>query len=302
MISFKPVNLENKDEVLGSVFSDEDVRRFAAALLCCFDFSDEDTEYAVSESDGCVLVRIFDMGRYMFLFPQKAKDNARIDAALDALTRYAVKEELPLVLTGVTAGELCYLAPYRHFDVDAEDIEGESHRVRIKRECELLEEIPEYVGERVTLNALTEVDKARYGALCRDEENNKYWGYDYRCDCPDADDDYFFDMQEREFNTGAAITFAVRCDLELVGALDLYGFDGKGRAQIDVRIFPEHQRRGLASEALECAFEISRSLGLSTLTARVMKENLPSRRLCERLCDVECERESTVEFLFKLFE
>lgn len=171
MISFKIITEENKDSILSrlSVSFSEKEEEALLDLISSFDLSDEDTEIALSYFSGCALVRIFDMGRYLFLFPIEISDVSDIASALLAIGEYAMREEIPLTICDVSAEELPLFSGFRHMDIDADDAECTSYRVRIKTECELIDKIPHIVGERVELRELLPEDIPLYAELCKDE-------------------------------------------------------------------------------------------------------------------------------------
>ncbi|MBQ8719808.1 MAG: GNAT family N-acetyltransferase [Clostridia bacterium] len=276
MISFSVIDNNSLQNI-----EDAAAEEILADILSAFD---EDTEIATTISHGCLLVRIFDYGRYSFLYPFELTDDAEVGQATQELVHYAVKEELPLVISDVPAealGEL--LVGFTHADIDAATPDCESYTVKVKTECQIAEKIPEYTDEPVSLTPLTAQDTAPLAALSRDEEINRYWGYDFRKDFGSVDDSHFINEAESEFRRGVAMTFAVRCEGVFVGDAVLYAFDGRGRAHLGVRIMKEHQRRGYASAAITALFEIAKSLGMNALYAECHEENLPSKNMLGKL-------------------
>ena len=194
MISFK---ILDSGEIEGLATEIADAvgcyRDEALEVLSSFEMLlDDDVEVGVSEYEKCILVRICDMGRYSFVYPILMSESADPIAAIEEIRAYAVREEIPLVLTDVPREDLGDILPmFRHTVVDAEDAQCESFRVRIESECSLLEEVPQIFGARVALVPVCEQDAPMMARLARDGETNKYWGYDYLSDVGDADDGYF---------------------------------------------------------------------------------------------------------------
>ena len=164
------------------------------ASLC----EQEDIEIALCITDGCLAVRVFDMGRYLFPFPFELDGaDPDISSALEGVVSYCIKEEVPIVFTDVPADACAIFASlgYKHIEMKREGVapspEEQTYRVRLLTECTELCELPCVKGDRLTLDALTEGDVADYAELSRDESSIAVWGYDYRDDAPDAQDTYF---------------------------------------------------------------------------------------------------------------
>ncbi len=125
-----------------------------------------------------------------------------------------------------------------------------------------------------------------YKNLYLDDNLNKWWGYDYREDLanqtPSAE--YFFNFQNLLKKKGEEFSFAVLNDDELVGELVLHNFDYFGGLEIGFRFFKEHQGKGYATISASALIEYAKKvLGAKTIKSRCYKENLPSRKLIERL-------------------
>lgn len=301
MISFKNVTEENKD-ALTSVLSaglSPDGAEYLSEIIHSLD-TDGDIEYAVSQAHGCALIRVFDMGRYIFIFPCELEEDADASAAIRDVCEYAVREEVPMVFSDVPCMALSYFAGYRHMDIDAEDEACDAYRVRIKTECELISEIPEEVGERVKLDALREDDIPLYAELCRDVELNKYWGYDYREDIACPSDEYFYKNSELEFLRGTAVSFAVRACDDFIGEATLYAFDGRGAAEFAIRILPAWQGHGLGTEAVLVLEKIARKMGLISIGSKVLRENAASVAMLQRLTDDVSERDGGLYFRIEI--
>lgn len=294
MISFSVLNTDSIDAIIEKLFAGKEKQSAVREMLSDIDFPAKE-EYAISEFGDCLLIRIFDGERYVFVFPIPLSDGADVSGALLEIEKYAIKEEIPLNLSSLSYENLPLLRSYLHMRVDAENETGDVFFVRVQNECQLLSEIPTEIGGRVKLNALKPEDIESYANLCRDEELLKYWGYDYRVDYSSASDEFFYESALSDFNAGVAMTMAVRDGERLVGSLEFYAFDFHGGAEIDIRIFPNEQGRGLGREALLLALRVAERIGLLSLRARVMKENAPSRALFEKYADFEeCSGETVV--------
>lgn len=158
---------------------------------------------------------------------------------------------------------------------------GAKVRIRARNELAYLDQIPLLASERLTLDALTEADKADYNRLCLDDERNRWWGYDYRKDLKgELTEDYFLEVARNDFQNKLAVNFAVRLDGRFIGEAVLYNFDYKGAAELGCRILPEYAGNGYGAEAFRRAAEWSLyQLGLYRLKGKCHKENEASRKM-----------------------
>lgn len=302
MLHFKILTKESREETLNFVlgaFPDADgdyIAEIAESLL-----SDDETEYALAGSHGCLLIRIFD-GEYSFSYPVAVTDDADPILCTVEIRDYALKEEIPLVYTDVPRDELGDLVTlFRHANIDAEDASGDSYTVRIVTEAAAVGEMPTVDIGGLTLDALRPEDDAGYARLCRDEETNRFWGYDYREDETDPDDSYFRESAEGEFSRGVAMPFAVRSEGKFVGEAALYAFNGMGECDCAIRILPEYRRLGIAGRVLSGLIEFAPKIGLIRLRARVMAENEASKRLCSAYMETSGEKQGKIiEFIREL--
>ena len=290
MISFIIINKENKDEILDRLMLQmpeadfEYMSEIVDSLL-----SDDECEYALSHSNGCLLVRIFDK-KYLFLYPVALCDGADESVAAYSLREYAVKEEIPLVYSDVPREELGNLIPlFRHANVDAQDDEGDSFTVKIMSEAAMFEQIPRVEYEDVCLDEITDADDADYARLCKDKDTNAFWGYDYSADKDCPEDSYFREMAENEFGRGVAMAFAVRVNERFVGEASLYAFDLIGGCECAIRILPEYRGQGIATKALLALKSVAEMAGLINLYATVDERNEASKMLFGKCFD-ECRK------------
>ena len=297
MLKFTEIT-EEKAEKLASEFS---CAELALSVMESFDYSDPDVSYAVCEHEGFILVRIFDLGRYMFLYPIEMRSEVDTDAALLALSEYAMREEIGFTLTGVPTCEVERLLRlgFRHLDVDLED--EDSYRVRVKTECELASDVGGFELNGLSVSLIDYDCASAYGELCRDAELNRFWGYDYREDAQDADDEFFIDEAKSGFARGASLTFALKFDGELVGTSELFAFDGRGSCECAVKIARWAQGRGFGSLGIEAAIKVAQELGLSRLYCDVMNENVHSIRMVSKyFCEVESAHSDRKHFVRNL--
>ena len=292
MISFKLLDAQSHDEILDSLSANfaEDELEYAREIASSFlelSEEDEDVEVGICIAHGCVLVRIFDMGRYSFVYPISVSEGADTGLALGEVRAYAVREEVPLVLTDIPRDEVTVLlTAARHITLDASDREGEFYRAEFKQECMLLEDVPFVSDGELTLGELSESDVSDMARLARSEEVNRYWGYDFREDAPDAEDGYFYETARADEACGQALTLALRLGEEYIGEVVLHAFDYLGGAEMGIRILPEWQGRGLGARALKLTFDVARAVGLLRIYGSVMRENERSVSMLEKYMDI----------------
>lgn len=252
----------------------------AGMLESFLEIASEGPEVAVTSAYGELLVRIYDCGRYSFVYPIEVGEETDTDAALSALAAYSVRELIPFYLTDTPREELDRLRRlFSHLDARAYDDDEDSFVALVYSECDMLDGVPTLTEQGITLSPITDEDITAYAALSRSEEVGRYWGYDYKEDESDADDGYFLRVAESEFARGVAVSFAVREGGEnspMLGEAVLFDFDYRGGAMAAVRLLPEHWGRGIGTRAFGALVSMARDIGLKHLRAEVMAENLPS--------------------------
>ena len=302
-LSFKVLTEESFSEIKAEItekLSSVDIEDIEGIFSELFENISDDIEYALSAHAGCMLIRIYD-GEYLFSYPIALEDGACELLALDEIRRYAVKEEIPLVISDIPRERLGEaVSMFRHASIDVADADGDYYTLRPVSEISLISKIPSQSIGKIELTSLRPEDEEKYAFLCRDAESNRFWGYDFREDAPYADDSYFMETAEAEFNRGVAISFAVRhCDI-FVGEAILYAFDLKGGAQCAIRILPEYRRRGYAKASLSLLSTISAQLGLVYLCGTVDSDNIPSKLMFESLFDSYITENKNIIFTKKL--
>ena len=262
------------------------------------DLAGEVPEVALSFAGGCMLVRIYDEDRYLFIFPIALSDDAYVAVALDALAEYIRREMLTFVMSDVPREGLELVsAMFPHVDAMAYEDDDDLFAVAVKNELDMVEEYPTVTVGDVTLSPLTDADTAAYTALCSDRELNKYWGYDDLADNPTADPEIFMLTAEREKRESIALSLAIRRDGRYLGEAVIYDFDFKEGAEIGIRILPEFHGDGLGLVALDGLIKYARELGLTTLRARVRAENTAAIRMTKKRM-AEVKREDGVVHFF----
>jgi RimJ/RimL family protein N-acetyltransferase len=171
-------------------------------------------------------------------------------------------------------------------------------QVRIHSELYYIEKIPTVRTVRLTLDAIRESDIPAYNRLCLDIERNRYWGYDYREVCENPDETYFYLDQKKDFGSSQAMNFAIRLHDEMIGELIIYHFDFRGGAEIGVRILPEYEKNGYATEAYAAACDYALyTIGMNVVRGKCMKENLASKKMLSAI--LRPDGEDDTYFYFK---
>lgn len=175
------------------------------------------------------------------------------------------------------------------------------YQLKLNSSVDLLKSLPTLETTRLLLRPLKEKDKEAYGRLYRDEEINKWWGYDYKADLNGApgDDDYFYNMVQEDFKKRETYVFAItlKDNEELIGEICLYHFTLEGEGEIGIRLFKEYHNKGYGYEAVEKAVDFAyHQLLLSSLYISAFKENLPSLKLIHKLPTIFLEEKDGREY------
>lgn len=303
MISFKILpEREDVREYLGGVrdcfSSDETLEEIESLLEGYFDMEGDDghAEVAVAISSGCLLIRICPY-EYAFLCPIPIGEGASIADAADEVRKYAIKEELPLTFIDVYADDVSEVSePFRFVNTQAMDDSEEVLAVSALTEIDMFEGVPTVEGEKIILDEITEDDAENYARLCRHCEVNRLYGNDYKEDYGDAPDLAFFGRMEAERYAGLSMSFAIRYEGSFAGEAVIFGFDFVGGARVAIRLLPEFWGKGLGSEALELLLEVSKEIGLKTVTTAVKKENATSIRMTGKYMNYKCDEGDTAVF------
>lgn len=283
MISFSVLNDENIEQIYDKIRLDNpscDEEYLWEILLSLSE--DDRCETAVCAKENCLFIRIFD-DEYLFSYPVALADDADEGRALEEIRAYVIKEEIPLVICDIPAECLGDIrSRFTKFEVFAEDDDESSYTLRAFSEIsDLSVDFPIISGE-ISLDMLKASDEREYARLCRDDETNKYWGYNYKDDCKDATDSYFLENAISERERGTAISLAVRYNGEFCGEAILYAFDFRGGAEYAVRLLPEFRGKKIGSTALDLMLDFCHKIGMKRLYTTISKENIASRKAYEK--------------------
>ena len=154
--------------------------------------------------------------------------------------------------------------------------------------------------ERLAITDIAEKDKDLYAKIYLDDDLNKWWGYDYRTDLNGLDPtpDYFYSFQKKLKEIKEEYLFIVRLNGIMIGELVLHNFSSES-VEMGFRFFREYQGNGYATEsALALKDFVKNTLGAKRLKSRCFKQNLPSKRLIERI-GLEKSTEDNTHYYFE---
>lgn len=141
--------------------------------------------------------------------------------------------------------------------------------------------------ERLNITDVYESDKALYAELYKDDELNRYYGYDYREDLKGENPtpDYFYNFFRGLKAKKEEYSLAVRLGGVMIGEIVLYTFSAweEKTAEIGFRFFREHQKKGYARESVSAVLKFMKDAGFIRAKCKCYKENLPSFRLITAL-------------------
>ena len=252
----------------------------------CMELDGEIIGVALGEKCGEVLVEHIEKAlaaEYEGIYPALAQEFVKL---FGDDCRYLNREDDALE-RGLRISKLQYQPLFiaRKYDVDIENI------------LYTIDEIPTLRGERVTLDAIGDGDADAYGALCLDDRNNRFWGYDYRIDLNNPSGVDFCRMACDDFEARRCLNFAVRLYGKLIGEVVLYRFDNRGGAEIGIRILPSYAGRGYGREAADVVMNWALyRLGMLRIYAKCFAENQSSVKMLSALMKQTDEDERMLYF------
>ena len=151
----------------------------------------------------------------------------------------------------------------------------DKYNLAVHRTFDSLSRFPEIKTLRLLLKGIPDEDAAEFARLAKDEELNRYWGYDWRKNAPARlTDEWFLKDIRLDFKRKNELPLGVYFEGKLVGEVVLHNFGYRAEAEIGMRILPEWQGRGFAREALLGLMEYGfLKLGLEVIEAKCFKEN-----------------------------
>jgi len=139
---------------------------------------------------------------------------------------------------------------------------------------------PTLLVKDLVLNGIEDGDAEDYLALNTDDDNNRYWGYDYRADLPVPTADGFMNMVKADFKNKTSVSLAVRQGGKLMGEAVFYNFRFGGVCEVGLRLKEELQGKGYATEIFKRVSDfLQNELHFYKLVARCYKQNTPSFKM-----------------------
>ena len=265
------------------------------------DFSEDDSDVEFALKDGFLFVRLFeDFLGYMFMYPIALGGNADEKAALNEISAYCVKENIPEILYNVASDKLpILLSCVRHAEIHA--MERGAFAVEIKTELSMLESDIDYERDGLSLSLPSQKFAKDYYNLVSDKEHNRFYGYELTDDNPEMTPTDMIAELLREYGRRRTLTlFAVQKG-KLIGEAVLYDFDGRGGAEISFRVAKAMTGQGFGRKILASLVDIAEELGLLEIRARVHKDNEISLTLIKSQgFDEVCAENSVIYFKRKL--
>ena len=163
-----------------------------------------------------------------------------------------------------------------------------------------LTEIPTIGTPRLTLQKTQKKDAAAYFRLCSDVGRNRFWGYDYREDCPAPDEAYFLRFAEEAFGRREELYLGIYAGETFVGEAVLHRPGYRGQFEVGMRLLPEFEGNGYASEALRALIGFAFSeLGAERAEAKCFLENERSAASLRLAGMREAKRDETHLYFYK---
>ena len=177
----------------------------------------------------------------------------------------------------------------------------DKYNLAIHRPIDTLSKFPEIRTQRLVLKKIGKEDTAEYARLARDEELNRYWGYDWKKDAPeDVADEWFLKDVYTDFKNKDEIRLGIYSEGTLIGEATLYNFGYRAEAEFGVRVSKEYQGRGFAKEAAIglCGYGFS-VLNLERIEAKCYKPNQPSAKMLQASGMRPCGEDETFLYFYK---
>ena len=267
--------------------------------------SEDGAQILFAEAAGCLICAyVADGVPEFFLYPAPILKEFCEKTALSLIADYCRVNEIREVIYDVPSEKLpAVLCGVLHAKVDA--VSEESYSVRIETECMLAKDYPELMYDDIYLSEPTVNFGNEYKRLIMDETVNKYTGYDVRRENPDVDAEFLVYEAREEFYGGKSVTlFATISDEngenQFIGEAVLYHFDGRGGAEVAVRLLPEFFGKGYGKKLAKAMIELAEEMNLFRLYAIVERENTVSVNLFSSLMQQSYENETEIGFVLYL--
>lgn len=165
---------------------------------------------------------------------------------------------------------------------------------------DLIHEIPTIkIDENLSLSKINEDDKIDYKKLNLDDDNNKFWGYDYKTDLNGRtpDEDYFYNMVEQDFINKTTLVFGIKLNDKLIGEVVFDHLTNDNGFELGYRLFKEYQHKGYAFKAVQSALNFAKThVKTSYFSIKTYKNNLQSLNIINKLNVSKIDEDSDFYF------
>lgn len=159
----------------------------------------------------------------------------------------------------------------------------DKYAITPRRVIEALEAPPELHTERLAIRPVPDADVHAYGRLARDLARNRHWGWDWRTAWTgegDPRDAWFLEIARTDFARRVELDLGLYLGETLVGECVFHNFTYDGAVEIGVRLLPEHEGHGYATEAMRTMADYALChWGLERVVAKCYRENLASKKM-----------------------
>ena len=173
----------------------------------------------------------------------------------------------------------------------------DKYNVVPKRAIDGVSRLPVLKGERIALSPVKEKDGEAYRRLAADPVRNAYWGYDWREDYAGEGEPsaaWFLALAREDFKAKREMPLGIYVAGKLAGEVVLHRFGYRSEAEIGVRLLPEYEGQGYATEALKLYTQYAfLRLGLERIEAKRYRENEKSGQTLLRAGMRKCGEDET---------
>ena len=140
---------------------------------------------------------------------------------------------------------------------------------------------PIIIGKRLVLRDIEDFDKLEYFSIYTNEDENKYWGYDYKEDLKKVKPtpDYFILFQSLLKENKLEYSLAVTLDNKMIGEVVMHNFT-ENQVELGVRISKNYQSFGYGYEAMSLLIDyVKEFLQPKVIISKCYLQNIRSYNL-----------------------
>lgn len=178
----------------------------------------------------------------------------------------------------------------------------DKYNLAVRRTFDAVSDYPHIKTLRLELKGIADEDASDFARLARDEELNRYWGYDWRENATEENpaDAWFLQDVRKDFKQKNELPLGIYFEGKLAGEVVLHNFGYQSEAEIGMRILPEWQGRGFARESLIAMMEYGfMKLSLEKIEAKCFKENTVSAYTLKAAGMRACGEDDTYYYFYK---